>query len=285
MLLNFTALVATSSSSSSQYACVKQIDISASSIAKDNRLLYDMFTPPQTHLSYCPNRRIMSLFSRFQNIVPSDEAVLKIECQLRRNSLLIQSWSYPPEDAETLVNKPLLITYLTSICECIKSSEVVIRENAMLPFETQLCDRASKPERYISYKNSVLIASEAKRTDCADIVALMQCFQVCGDSALDLFRKGLKSDDCVVPGVICCGETFSIVALYFAPETFPVMTYLSGALHIRNCIDRLVLSRWGIALAQFASETIELLYLSTTLSLSADARFRLRSDLFFQTCS
>lgn len=195
MLITVNIIYRTLIVASSLYANVKPINISSSSIAKNYRLLYDMFTPPLTHLSYFPNTRIQSLLSKFQNIASSDQAVFKIECQLRRNSLLMQSWSYPG-GSETLVNYPLLITYLTSIRESINISEVVNRDNVMLPFDTQLFDRASKPEMYIMYRNSVLIASEAKGTDCADIVALMQCFQVCGDGALNLFKKGLKSDDC-----------------------------------------------------------------------------------------
>ena len=250
-------------------------------IASKYRLYYDMFTPPAACHSYIPNERIQNLLSMFQEITHHQMEVQKFELSLR-NSLLMQSWSYP---AETTITAPLLNIFFTEVYKLLSpiDERVAHSVNTAFPFPMQLCTQFSKQEMFISYLQSILLASEAKGVESSDSEAMMQCLQACSDGALNLFSKGLASEDCVVPGVICWGETMTIVAVYFAPITFPVITYLSGSLHVCNCDDRLTLARWGVALNQFARQTIQLLRHPKYISQSnKDVRFRLSRNLFFK---
>ena len=80
----------------------------------------------------------------------------------------------------------------------------------------------------------------------------------------------------------------TIVAIYFAPTTFPVMVYLSGSLHLCNIDDRLTIARWGIALTHFARGTIGLIKSihnnndNISPNILIDVRFRLSRNLFFK---
>lgn len=232
-------------------ACILPIHgLSASSIASgSNRILYDMFTPPTTYQSYIPNKRIRHLVEQFKQIPPNHKEALKIELKLRTNTRLMQSWSYPNGGSETRINDPLLKNFITTIYDLFSDFETVLsHHDESFQFQTQLCSQNSKQDMFISYQNSVLLVSEAKGIESSETVAMMQCLQASNDGALNLYSKGLLPEECIVPGILCCGEALTIVAVYFAPITFPVITYLSGSLHICNCEDRIILSRWGVAL-------------------------------------
>jgi hypothetical protein len=221
------------------------------------------------------------LKSKFQCISPIDTEVQKIELTLRTNGSLMQSWPYPSGGAESKVNDRLLSIYLGELNRLFTNPNVIYQGKTPFPFETQLCNSVSQQECFIVYRKSVILASEAKGVESSDAVAMMQCVQACSDGALNLFSKGLTSADCVVPGVICCGETFSIVAAYFVPTSFPVLVYLSSALHICNCDDRVTLSRWCVALYHFGLETIDLLKLLPPDPVSTE-KFRLSNRQFFK---
>lgn len=163
-------------------------------------------------------------------------------------------------------------------------NDVVFNTDTSFLLDSQLCSSSTQQEVCITHVNSIIIASEAKGVDKSEFVSLMQCLQVCADGALQLFQKGLREGDCVVPGVICFGESLRIVAVYFTPTTFPVLAYLSDLLSISTWEGRSKLSCWAIALSQFGLETIDLsLNMKGMQSRSPDkVKFRLCRQQFFK---
>lgn len=126
---------------------------------------------------------------------------------------------------------------------------------------------------------SVLLASIAKGVEASNIAAGLQCFQICADAAIELYRKGLKREDCVIPGVIFCGEEFQIVGVYLVCSTFPVMVNISSLISITHVE---VLSRWVGVLKEAISDTVTLLQQSLPRADSGQVRCKLDAGYFYK---
>lgn len=256
-------------------------DLSSSAIASRYRNVFDMITPPCTEITYMPNRRLKALMSEYGNLTETDEHVLKSELNMRVSCEMQQSWQSPSGGSETNVNDPLLAVFFRQITNLLTDIEqLVIDANRPTNMKLVLANQISQPERVLIYRGNILIGSEAKGADVSDFRTLMQCLQICADACLNLYQQGLESDDCVVPGVITFGESVRMVAVYFLPESYPVIVYLSQSLQICSSTDRMNLARWAVALASFARET--LLLLQSAKPRVTEIMYQLKIALFFK---
>lgn len=243
--------------------------------------MLDMITPPCSEHTYIPNSRLRALMQAYESLPDTDESALRIEYNLRISWELQQSWQYPSGGSETYVNKSLLSRFFEQITSLLMDIELVVMDsNRPAVKKLMLTSQHSNPERVLTYRGNVLIGSDAKGGDAAEFCSLIQCLQICADAALSLYQQGMSTEDCVVPGVIACGEMLRIVAVYFLPPSYPVIVYLSGPLHVGTDIDRMKLARWGVVLASFARNTISLLQSSRRRE--EDMAYRLNTNLFLK---
>jgi hypothetical protein len=148
----------------------------------------------------------------------------------------------------------------------------------------RLAKSSSKTEHRIERMShiDILLGSEAKGTDKSPFCALMQCIQLCGDAALHLLSRGVTRADCVVPGVVSCGDCLQVCAVYLMPDSFPVITWLSPPLMIARLEDRIDLARWALCLADFAGKTIDLLDGPKVIQAIEKVKIQLSPKLFFK---
>jgi hypothetical protein len=103
--------------------------------------------------------------------------VQRIELKLR-NAQLMQSWVYPKNGSQTAVTAPLLKIFFAEVYMFLSAIDgVACSEDTPFPFHVQLCTQFSKQEMFISYQQSILLASEAKGVQSSDFEAMMQCLQ------------------------------------------------------------------------------------------------------------
>ena len=260
----------------------KITDTSACAIANNNRDYYDPFTVPCRNEAYIPNTRLR----RLKNKLKSAEV---LPCNAHSIPLTImetqRTWKYPSGGSETIVNHPNLKVFLSTILssynnDCdIQSSVVINNDYIGINSRFIFASEKSKPEHVLMHGNCVLLGSEAKGANASNIEAGMQCFQICADSAIELYRNGMIREECVVPGVIICGEIFQIVGVYLISSTFPVMVNLSSAIDISNVE---VLSRWVDVLKEYISETVTLLKNSQQRSESSKIICHLDAGFFYK---
>lgn len=244
-----------------------------------------MITPPCTEGGFVPNKRIQSLLQMYEQYSSScDESVLKSELYLRTQINLLQSWQYPSGGAETRINDPNLEKVFNLLKNVIVSDKinVEVHANRSPAIQLILASQSSELEKVLVYLDHILCGGEAKGVDDSEYVALMQCIQVCADAALNLYRHGCDSQDCVVPGVICYGETIRLISVYFIPPTFPVVTYLTPPLQLCNVRDRRTLARWISVLGQFCTQTIQLLTSKNDIRKEEQVSYQLLSNLFYK---
>lgn len=231
--------------------------VSASSIANQQRYLYDIFSLPCSSETYIPNKRIRNLLAHYNSSL-NDDCLNNIESSLRcLNSL--HTWSYPAGGSETNIVHRYLESYLNIIHNL---------SNQQLPLNTSVTTAgltiplhlasASKPEPRIELNGHILIASEAKGVESSHYPALTQGFEVGGDGAVYL-RRFISLEDSVVPVILSYGTFFQIFAVYLLPENFPVMIELSGPISYLTLSGRLSLARWAVVLNDFYLQTINLL--------------------------
>jgi len=260
----------------------KITDVSACAIANNNRDYYDPFTVPCSNEVYIPNTRLR----RLRNKLKSAEV---LPCSAHSIPLTImemqRTWKYPSGGSETIVNHPNLKVFLSAILssynkDCDIHSDVVIN-NDYLGINSRFifASDKSKPEHVLMHGNCVLLGTEAKGANASNIEAGMQCFQICADSAIELYRNGMIREECVVPGVIIYGEVFHIVGVYLISSTFPVMVNLSSEIYITNVE---VLSTWVDVLKEFISETVTLLKNSQQRSESSKIICHLDAGFFYK---
>ena len=260
----------------------KMKDSSACTIAKSNRNYYDLFTVPCHDDTYIPNTRLR----RLKNKIKSFEV---LPCNaypyLINNMKMQRAWEYPLGGSETIVNDPNLMHFLNSILSSYNrdhdiSSSIIINQDYLgINNQFLFASEKTQPEYSLMHDNCVLLGSEAKGANASNISAGMQCFQLCADSAIELYRRGMNREDCVVPGVIICGEVFQIVGVYLISSTFPVMVNISSSINIAKVE---VISRWVDVLKEFISETVTLLKNSQPRSDSSEIICHLDVGLFYK---
>jgi hypothetical protein len=252
-------------------------DLSSSSIAKSKRYYYDLFTVPCCKDAYIPNIRLRQLKDNFNT---SEGPSVKAYENILINMNMLTTWKYPVEGSEMMVNDPNLKMFLDCISSAynqdhITSPVTVTKEE----FRFLFASSDSKPGWAVVRDRSVLLASIAKGVEASNIAAGLQCFQICADAAIELYRKGLKREDCVVPGVIFCGEEFQIVGVYLVGSTFPVMVNISSLISITHVE---VLSRWVGVLKEAISDTVTLLQQSLPRADSGQVRCKLDAGYFYK---
>ena len=234
--------------------------MSASGLAINrNRNEYDVFALPCSPQSYIPNLRLQMLLKHYGTLSNDTDGVCSFEYALRTNLKVLHTWKYSFGGTETSICDPNLAKYLSRIKDCIDSSFVTIVMRDSVPFELVLAAQTSKTEHHIQWNNHVLLGSEAKGIDSSQYEAMVQGFQISGDSAVHMWRCGLSTHDAVVPLILSYSDSFCIYAVYLIPECYPVLVQLSPPLTYLTFEGRCALARWGIALARFAEETVNCL--------------------------
>jgi hypothetical protein len=239
----------------------KSVDISASTVATLRPDIYSAFSFPACHDTFIPNERLRALVTAYKSLPTDDQDVLEMELALRHNLKTILSWQSPEGGPESQITDSTLHAYLSAIHRRIKNGDETRVINKCASFKLKMAvDGSETGHRIETLRSSdILLGSEAKGTDKSSFAALIQCLQVCGDSALHLLERGLPRTLCTVPGVVTNGDCLQLCAVYLMPDSFPVITWLSPPLMIARLEDRIVLARWAVCLAKFAAETIDLL--------------------------
>ena len=252
-------------------------DLSTSSIAKSKRYYYDLFTVPCCKDAYIPNIRLRQLKDNFNN---SEGLSVTVYQNMLINMNMLTTWKYPVEGSEMMVNDPNLKMFLDYISWAYNQDHIDSPVNVTKEeFRFLFASSDSKPGWAVVRDRSVLLASVAKGVEASNIAAGLQCFQICADAAIALYRKGLKPEDCVVPGVIFCGEECQIVGVYLVGSTFPVMVNISSLISITN---EEVLSRWVGVLKEAISDTVTLLQQSLPRADSLEIRCKLDAGYFYK---
>jgi hypothetical protein len=193
---------------------------------------------------------------------------------------MLTTWKYPVGGSEIMVNDPNLKMFLDCISWAYNQDHIISPVNVTKEeFRFLFASSDSKPGWTVVRDRSVLLASVAKGVESSNIAAGLQCFQICADAAIELYRKGLKPEDCVVPGVIFCGEVCQIVGVYLVGSTFPVMVNISSLISITNVE---VLSRWVGVLKEAISDTVTLLQQSQPRADSLQVRCKLDAGYFYK---
>ena len=258
-------------------------DVSASTIANSNRFYYDLFTVPCNEDAYIPNIRLRQLKDKFKT---SEGLSFDAYANILKSMTMLKTWEYAAGGSEKMVNDPNLKLFLKCISlsynqdhiaspVSVKKSQLVFNERFLF------ASTKSRPEWAVVHdgSGSVLLASKAKGVEASNIAAGMQCFQICADAAIELYRKGLNPEDCVVPGVIICGEVCQIVGVYLVGSTFPVMVNISSLISTAHVE---VLSRWVGVLKESISDTVTLLQQSQQRTDSLHVRCQLDKGHFYK---
>ena len=231
---------------------------------KSNRELYDCYALPCDLEGYLPNARckkLCQLYTDIANDPEKNDEVQLIFWVLRQSLVTLQS--FPPcksGGTETKTNEISLNAIFGEILHSLwrepPSSGTYKMSNNQLNFDCLLAGSGSKGEHLISHDTMPLIGSECKGTDASIFAGLPQCFQLCGDSAIEQLRLGLTLGDCVVPGLVLCGQHVQIICVYLLAHNFPVLVNMSRLLSLTSVLDVTALSRWIVALKLFAIETV-----------------------------
>jgi hypothetical protein len=239
--------------------------MSASDIANNkNRQIYDIFALPYSSNSFVPNTRLQTLLQMYELLLneTNDQNIDVLSCEhyLRANLKSLHTWKYSTGGSETKICDPNLLKYLTLINRRINrhnNDSIVIKD--ALPFRLVLAKVSTKSEHRIQCNNHVLIGSEAKGVEHSQYEASIQGLQLGGDGAVEMWRCGLSTELAVVPVILSYSDCLHVHAVYLMPACYPVLVQLSPPMTILTFEGRLAISRWGIVLAKFALETIELL--------------------------
>lgn len=243
--------------------CFINIDFSASDLAlNQNRSIYDVFGLPCSPKSYIPNVRLRMLVDTYEALSKQgvNEDVHKFEYSLRQNLKSLHTWKNSSGGSESKICDPNLSKFLSMINTRVGEDVVdtaVLKEN--LPFRLVLAKQSSRPEHRIQWGDYVIIASEAKGVEHSAHQAMIQAMELGGDAAVNMWRRGLSTDLAVVPVVLSYSSTLCICAVYLIPECYPVIVELSHPLSYLTLEGRCCIARWGIVLAQFAVQTIDML--------------------------
>ena len=209
---------------------------------------------------------------------------MEVELALRQSLRTILSWELPRGGSESKITDVTLHAFLSAINRRIKNGDDTVVANKAMGTTLRMAGCKSQPEyriRRISHSSDILLGSEAKGTENSSFSALIQCLQLCGDSALHLLERGLTRADCAVPGIVSCWDCLQVCAVYLMPDSFPVIIWLSPPLMIACLQDRIDLARWVISLADFAAKTIDLLKTSTLVA-AEEVNIKLSSKIFFK---
>jgi len=135
----------------------------------------------------------------------TDPEVLAIEYSLRTKLKLCQTYEYPLGGSETKLNDGNLKLLFDAIA--LDQSDMIVKKSRV-NFSLLLAGPASNPEYFLEHSDGhCLIGSECEGTEASTFEALPQCFQLCGDMALNLIRNDIPLEDSVVPGIILAGES------------------------------------------------------------------------------
>lgn len=242
--------------------CFVNPNMSASRIAtKSHRSLYDVFALPCSPSSYIPNRRIRTLVKCYQELSDHTDDVRNFEYYMKMDLKSLHTWRYSSGGSETHICNPNLSNYLSMINSRVgnNTTENTAVINDSLPFRLVLANQKSKSEQRIQWRDHVIIASEAKGVEHSHYAALVQGFEVGGDSSVNMWRCGLDTELAVTPVILSYGDCFCIYSVYLLPDCYPVIVQLSPPLTYLTLEGRCCLARWGIVLAKFALETIDIL--------------------------
>ena len=268
--------------------CFLNPDMSASDISLNkNRSIYDVFGLPCSPNSYIPNERLRMLVDTYETLSKQDvnEDVCNFEHSLRRNLKSLHTWKYSSGGSESKISDPNLSKFLSMINTKVSEDVVdtaVLKDN--LPFRLVLAKQSSQPEHRIQWGDYVIIASEAKGVEHSAYQALIQGLELGGDAAVNMWRCGLSTDLAVVPVVLSFSHSLCICAVYLIPDCYPVIVELSPALSYLTLEGRCCIARWGIVLAQFAVQTVDILKSSQVNRLNRERKLGLyiAAKLFFK---
>jgi len=137
------------------------------------------------------------------------------------------------------------------IIDCIidhDTSSIILRMlNELIVFESNyqwINNSKSNGMNGNSEKIFHLLVGVASEIECSHFEAGPRCLQSSAMAALVLHQNGLDTRDCVVPALMCNGDSIQV---YLIPTSYPVLVKLTRDLDFFNYIDRLLfLTRWTV---------------------------------------
>ena len=241
------------------YACSIPEE-SASKIASSRPATFDFCSDFSAPHCYQPNARLRLLQAQLEETTDETNMVLHTTEFFLRSVKGIVSWRRPSGGSETKITDYVCQTLVTAISNCVKNGNdkrnLDVRRDVVT---STLClaSASSKPEYTLMYRDSTLLGSEAKGVEASQHMACIQLFQVCGDAALALYRRGLHLNHCVVPGIACADDSIQIFAVYLLEGGFPILTSVSPPLlYCGDFISRLRLAHYISCLASFVIGTM-----------------------------
>jgi hypothetical protein len=235
---------------------------SASTIANTRRNYYNIFSLPcSSNSCFIPNIRLRSLVAAFEALSDDDSDVRQIELKLRSGMFSVDTWESPPGGSETLVSDPNIQHYLGMIVSHAQARNPgIVLKNGAQQIPARMAGRTKPESRIVSSNGFILIGNEVKGFQHSQYEAMAEGFQIGGDGVLALRLEGnLELGNCAVPVILGFSDSIQIYGVYLLPESVPVFTPLSSPVSYLTFEGRLYLSRWAIALSNFAVSTETLL--------------------------
>lgn len=140
------------------------------------------------------------------------------------------------------------------------SNTIDVERKTLPPNGLLLCGGCSAKHCLITLESDgnscVLIGSDANGQDESARNCYPELLACCGESAVELYRAGLKLEDAVVPGIAIMGSAIQFCAVYLIPDVFPVMVALSPALDPLGSLSiQDEISKWCLRFIRFAEHS------------------------------
>ena len=172
------------------------------------------------------------------------------------------------KEGETAYSDPQLWTVLEAVVKVVNMAlgdndplavKVATGGEAAKYYDFVLATPGSKPEPVLwcANKAAYVVASEAKAPAASVYSAHTQVFQATGDGALELHRRGLALDECIVFGVVCAGGMVQVVASYLLPYYYPCMAAVTDPMSYVDPGHRAALVSALCALAEAAAASVK----------------------------
>lgn len=222
--------------------------------------------------AYCPNELLRGV--RLAKGAQGQGTYNDLTQFFRDNDLSPSTLIPTTPQAETLYYDPVLKALVKILADAIDAAvralEIEGRKithmqgNAIQDVvKFHLASQASAPEHAAVCEElkAVLLGTEAKGTGLLE--AMPQCLQICADAALALKARGLKTHECVVPGIICAGGLMQVVGVGLMEHSYPYMVALSRPLSFMDERSRAELAGCVLVLDTVVAQMLLYIYSSS----------------------
>jgi hypothetical protein len=239
-------------------------DVSASVIVNQKTdgapHVYDVFAQVCGPGTYIPNTRLQRLVDGYSLFNPHGIEVATIKSTLAQSLQYVNTFRNVNGGSETVIVDANLQRML-SIMASVSGNEFIAGKWACPPDKMYLA-KTAKPETCLYGRipnlsdEIIFIGAEAKGIEASIRMCYPQLISICGSSCIEMYRLGMKREDCVVLGIAMAGTSCQFCAVYLLNATFPVLVAITTELSPFGTIDqKKTITDWCLRLIIFAKET------------------------------